>query len=105
MTGTLGIFILVFTCRLTPIINTLILEWGKTPPQIERIKTIRLFLFIMACTFLAINFTYNFIVPVLNIIQAVKEEKTGNYKEIISNFAYIQLVADIFEIMILFLNL
>ena len=88
MTGALGIFILVFAHRLDSIINALIFEWGNTPPQIERIKTIRLFLLVMAYTFLTVNFSYNIIVPVINIIRAVREERTGDFSLHMGNFGY-----------------
>ena len=104
MTCTIGILILTFARRLQAIIKALIFEWGNSPPQIGYIKTIRLFLLVLACTYLTVNVSFDIVVPMINILYAIKEEKTGDF-DIKTQTGYMQIIDDLYEIFILFFNL
>ena len=79
MTGALGIFILIFAQRLKAVVEILVYHWGNSPPQVERIKTIRVFLILMAITFLLADLVYNIIGPLFDILNAITETRTGQF--------------------------
>ena len=76
LTGTLGVYVLIFACRLRNIIDELVYEWGNSPPSIKRIKKIRFYLFLMGITFLTVDVVYNIAYPVFEAIDALKDTQS-----------------------------
>ena len=80
MTGALGIFVLIFAQRLKAVVQLLVYHWGNSPPQVERIKIIRVFLVAIAATFLLADLVYNIIGPTFDVINAITETRTGDFE-------------------------
>ena len=107
MTGALGIFVLIFAQRLKAVVELLVYHWGNSPPQVERIKTIRVFLTIMSITFLLADFVYNIIGPSFDVINAITETRTGRFdnNEHMMGNSKLQLMLDMKMQIVLLLNL
>lgn len=106
LTGTLGVFVLVFAQRLKVVINNLVYHWGNSPPQVERIKLIRLFLTVISITFLLADIVYNMIGPTFDAYAAVTETRLGVFGDaLVMANGKVQLMTDIKMQFVLFLNL
>ena len=71
LSGTLGIYVLIFALRLRNIIEELVYQWGNTLPAIARIKTIQSYVFVMGVTYLAVDLIFNLIYPCFEIAKAI----------------------------------
>ena len=68
LTGTLGIIVLIFSCRLQNIIDELKYSWGNSPPAITRLKTLRNYLLMMGITYLVVDVIYSIILPIFEVL-------------------------------------
>ena len=93
LTGTLGIYVLIFACRLQNIIDELVYQWGNSPPAIARLRTIRNYLIMMGVTYLSVDIIFNIVYPGFEAAHELKEINSGIFND--ENNATLQLAADI----------
>ena len=59
----------------------------------------------MAVTSLLVDFSYNVVVPCVNVFLAAKEQRMENWNIGVKDFGDVQLVTDFYEIIVLVFNL
>ena len=107
LTGTLGIIVLIFSCRIQNIIDELKYAWGNSPPAITRLKTLRNYLLMMGITYLVVDVIYSIIFPIFEVLHLFGMDRdpsvSGTHSHIlqISNLAEIQFVL-IFNLQMIF---
>lgn len=81
LSGTLGIYVLIFAFKLKNIIQELVYQWGNNLPAIARIKTIQYYIFVMGVTYLAVDLIFNLIYPACEVAHAISEHRKGRAPE------------------------
>ena len=89
LTGTLGIYVLIFSCRLQNIIDELKFTWGNSPPVIIRLRTLRNYLLMMGITYLLVDLLYSIIFPIFEVLHVFGLDDDPTVKKKNSNILQI----------------